>query len=341
MKRKLVRELALISLPLLFIAGAAWLLPRAGLRKPVPAPDNGPARLEFDAFAPVELSALDVYRGVDWAVKTSVRMKGQLQVPAALKANSIGQGLSSDARIVYRVGKKWHSAAALPNNFSPISQGFDMSSGAKTLNLDLETVPAAAQEIRLRGKFTESHDYKGVWPAGVKKPANYAKVDKFHSFTIESKPFDVPVQAPGQGRPRPTASRETGVSVVKASYESDNGTGLRVQLRRDPKFGKPEKFAGAALISMRLLDGKGRELDICEAAGRPASGYSLGAANDDELQLPDSDFVNLYLFGHRRGEQPCGGWKKYHGPFTLEAVISAQQRWPVVVKVPVPASVAR
>lgn len=337
MKRKLVRELALISLPLLFIAGAAWLLAGSG-RALLPARvDNGPARLEFDTFEPVAVSAMDVYQGVECIVKTSVRMKGKLQVPTALKPYSIMQVWTDDYRIVYRIGKTWKRAAALSGNRDPVSQGFNLASGAQTFELNLETVPAGAEEIRFRGKFTEFHKYQGAWPAAVKPPANYSKVGKSHRFTVESKPFDVLVKAPGQQQPRPTVSRETGVSIVKASYETESGIGLRVQLRRAPKFGKPANYQGSSLISLKLIDGKGRKLDVCETAGSPSENSDMAIIDRDDLNLPDTDFI---VGWSKRGQQPCGGWKKFNGPFTLEAVISDEQRWPITVKVPVPTSVA-
>ena len=342
MNRKLGRELALISLPLVIIGGAAWLLPRGGLHKSVSAPDNGPARLEFAAFKPIEVSPMEVYQGVNWKVGTSVAMKGKLQVPALWKPYSIAQGLSEDCRIVYRISKQWKEAPALPGNLDPIAPGFGL--GERTLSLHLETVPSNAQEVRLRGKFTEDHIFRGALPPGWKPPANYKKYGKSHDFRIESKPFDLLVKAPGQPMPRPTASRETGVRVIKSSYNEGEKLGegmiMSVQLRRDAKFGQPKNYEGASLISLQLLDGQGRTIDVCEAAGsRTTDNISMGQMNRDGLGLPASDFTVTPRIGYGRGELPCGGWKKVRGPYQLRAVISDQYRWPIVVDVPVPSAI--
>lgn len=292
MKRKIIREITLISLPIIFIAGAAWLFAGNG-RTLLPAKfDNGPAWLEFEPFKPVKVSAADVYQGVDYEVATAVSMKGKLRVPTVLKPYAIMQVWTNNYRIIYRIGKKWKRAAILPGDATPISQGFDLSSGTQTLNLHLETVPTNAQEIRFRGKFTEFHEYSGVLPPGWTPPKNYVKIGKFHNFTVESKPFDVLVQAPDQQRPRPTASRETGVSVVKASYDASMGEGIRLQLWRAPKFGKPESVMAASLLSLKLLDGQGHPLDICEANGSPTYGNSnMAFTNREGLNIPDTDFV--------------------------------------------------
>ena len=124
MKCALGREIVLISLPLLAIGGAAWLFAGGG-RALLPAKDDeGPLRIEYSPLEPIEVAPKDAYQGVDWAAKTSVQLRGKMQVPSGWKLEQMMEVWTNDYRIIYREGEQWKRAPALPGNRSEISQGF-------------------------------------------------------------------------------------------------------------------------------------------------------------------------------------------------------------------------
>ena len=230
MRRKLGREIALISLPLLIIGAAAWLLAGNG-RALLPARfDNSPARLEFSAFESLEVAPMNVYQGYAWTGQIHFWKRGKFDVPASWTLFTSGFRKTGNYRLVYRQDTKWKEVEATS---SEIVDAFS-DGNSQTFSVNLKTVPANADEVHLRGKFEWVEMYSGVLPTGWNAPPNFARHGLRNIFTLPAQPFDVTIVAPGQPRPRPVASRETGIGVVKASYGVYDEIGVSAQLRQKP-----------------------------------------------------------------------------------------------------------
>lgn len=323
MKPKLMREFALISLPLILIGGAAWLFAGQG-RSLLPARfDNGPARLEFSPFEEVELKPLEIYDGYDWATQSEVNVRGKWGDLPGLKAVG-GSSPTAQMRLIYRVGKSWKQAPRVDSNKISVT---NQIIGGRQLGfrVNLETIPPNAEEVRLRGHFEAENYYKGTLPAGWKPPKNLRSFGLNHLLTLQSKPFDLIIKTPNQPLPAPHASRAPELEFVAAGwYYRPNVNDLYVRLRATENRGSSQEWKDLTAISLSMRDAKGKEITFVDSYGAKLtiSGWKyLDRANYPTL--PSNEAVYEIAYG-----EPSQGWPAVEQPITVDAQLSDGTAWP-------------
>ncbi len=326
MKRKLGRELLLISLPLLIIGATTWLVSGGG-RALLPARfDNGPLKLEISPFQQVELSPADVYEGFDWAAKTSVQERGKLDALANLK--SVGaSGPFGQVQLVYRKGTGWKAAPKVDSKgWATIRNA--ISDEGLTLKVKLERVPPDAEEVRLRGRVESSLDYVGVLPPGTKLPPQFRSAGKMYSVNLQSKPFDLLIKGPSQPMPNPQVARVPDLEFVAAGwyYQSDVNFGL-VRLRT--RDGQTRQWNNLRVLSYSLRDKSGKQIVFVDKNGvtRPVDGWSYIFRNNYP-DLPENEAI----FDFTPFDEPIGGWWSVKEPISLDALVTDGESWPLRVR---------
>ena len=327
MRRKLGREIALISLPLLIIGAAAWLLAGNG-RALLPARfDNGPARLGFSAFERVELEPFDVYQKFDWGTKATVSEIGKFDVPASWKGVG-GTGIRiPNLRLVYRVGQKWRAITPpKKTRWYMTTRNLD---GVLSIKVDLQGVPFEAEEVRLRGAFQSGVIFRGTLPAGWNSPPNIKNYGPRHEYEILSPDFDILVKSPGQPLPSPRVAPVPDLEFVAAGwYYKPSIYYLLVRLRT--RDGQKRKWNNLQVLSYSLRDSAGREIVFVNKKGTPQRESDwVYIYRNNYPELPEDEAIFDLIFGN---SEPRGGWENVKGPMTLEALVSDGKSWPLRVR---------
>lgn len=327
MKRKLGRELALLSLPLIFIIGAAWLLAGSG-RSLLPARfDNGPARLEFDAFEPVEVKPFDVYKELDWGAVTKVQERGEFNVPPTWKRWGTDLLSFPDVRLVYRVGEQWQRVPH-PKNVRWYSTNQNLDTDKLTFKVDLKGVPDVADEVRLRGKFRGGASFRGSIPTGWKSPPNVKHAGLNHFFDTESRPFDISIKSPDQPLTAPRAAHVPDLEFVAAGwYYEPSIYYFLVRLRR---LDTTVPWTNLQVLSYELRDANGKEVILVDKSGKKQQ-------EDNFLYIYPNNYPDLrkdealFEFVGHKGE-PAKGWSSVKQPLALDALVTDGTSWPLRIR---------
>ena len=173
--------------------------------------------MTFSAFEPVELAPFDVYQKFDWGAKATVSEIGKFGVPATWKRITTGLLFFDEVRLVYREGTQW-TRIPYEENYKLYSTVQNLDTGLLTFKVNLEKVPATAQEVRFRGNFHSGAGFRGPIPPGWKSslPVKHAGLN--HYFDLESKPFDVLVKGPNDALPNPQAAPVPDLEFVAAGW---------------------------------------------------------------------------------------------------------------------------
>ena len=327
MKRKLGREIALISLPIILTGGAAWLVAGGG-RALLPARfDNGPARLEFSPFEPVELTPLEIYDGYDWAVQSATKVRGKWPILPGLQ-NKGGSAPTAVMRLNYRIGETWKQAPRVDSQKMSVTN--QIIGGPKlVLRVNLETVPPNADEVRLRGYFGAEEFYKGTPPTGWKPPPNLKSYGLNHLLQLQSQPFDLTIKAPNQPMPAPHATRVPDLEFVAAGwYYRPNINDLYIRVRATENREHALKWGNLNVISFSMRDGAGKKISFVEGNGDKIEFHTwryLDRANYPNL--PSDEAIYEIVYG-----DPAQGWANVQQPITLDALVTDGVSWPLRVR---------
>ena len=328
MKRKLGRELGLISLPLIFIGAAAWIFAGGG-RALLPAKfDNGPARLEFSKFEAVELTPFDVYQKFDWGAKTTVSEFGKFGAPANWKRMSTNLLFFDEVRLVYREGAQWKRVPE-EKNFKLYSTVQDLDTNLLTFKVNLKRVPATAQEIRFRGNFRSGAGFRGPIAPGWKSSLKVKHAGLNHDFDLKSKSFDVLVKGPNDALPNPQVAPIPDLEFVAAGwYYKPSVYSLLVRLRT--RDGQKLKWNKLRVLSHSLRDKAGQEIVFVNEKGTPQRESDwVNIYRHNYPDLPENEAIFGLDFGNSK---PRGGWENVKGPMTLDALVSDRKWWPLRVR---------
>jgi hypothetical protein len=194
MKSRFAREMSLLLLPVLLLGAFGWWKTRGGdlthfgLQDPL---STGKVRIEYEPFQVEPLTALEAAQGYDWKVRTQIKTVGRLNVPPALVLwIQLNRRRQIQIRIDYRRGKKWRRAPIGPKTMSVTT---DATKSAQILRFHLDAVPPDAEEVRLRGRFTQTQIYQGTPPAGWVMPPGMFRSGADFKYPIQSKPFDIEI----------------------------------------------------------------------------------------------------------------------------------------------------
>jgi hypothetical protein len=195
MKSRLGREIGLLLLPVLFIGAFGWWKSRGGdltlfgVQDPLPA---GQVRIEYEPFQVEPLTALEAAQGYDWKVRTQIKTVGRLNLPPALILwIQFNRQRQIQIHIDYRRGKKWKQTRLGPKTVSVTT---DASKTAQILRFHLEAVPPDADEVRLRGRFTQTQTYQGTPPPAWVMPPGMFRSGSDFKYPVQSKPFDIEIK---------------------------------------------------------------------------------------------------------------------------------------------------
>ena len=325
MKRKIGRELLLISLPLRAIGGAAWLFAGGGrtvVAPLVPALDNGLARLVFSSFEAASVTPYDVYKGYEWSATTKVSERGKFGTPASWKRWGTSVLWSPDMRLVCRKGDKWQQVRHDKGvHWYTTNQNLDTN--VVTVKVDLTGVPADADEVRLRGRFDGGASFRGPIPPGWKSPLKVKHAGLNHYFDLASQPFDFAVKTPDQALPNPQVARVPDLEFVAAGwYYKPNIYEALVRLR---KYDRGRKWSNLSILSYSLRDGDGKEIVFVDDKGKPRKTDSFIYRHDFPQLSKDEAIFEFAGFA----SEPKGGWSNVKQPVTLDAQVSDRTSWPL------------
>ena len=334
MKKRWGRELVLLALPIVLLGGVAWYRTRGA---PLPALSNpfapGPSRLEYSRFVPIKITPLDVAQGYDWGAQTNLKEAGKLDVPANWRDDHFGNwGDTRELRLVYRIGTQWKVA---PRPVKGEASFQTIIGEQETLKANLKTVPREAEEVRLRGKFSALHLYRGPIAPGWKAPRNL-EIKTYglnHFVTVESATFDIPVKAAGEAWPDVIVSRVQKIEAVEGKWLRDAfGEVIMVRFRAKP---------GADVETPLQCRVPVRELSYLDATGHPFQVFQdaksmaeagIGGSMRDWIGpgLPaDQEVIALAM----RDAQPRGGWGRIKMPITVTGTVSDGKCWPTPFRV--------
>jgi hypothetical protein len=357
MKKNWTREISLLSLPVLLLAGVAVWKEQGGnlsaltFKNPF---DPGPFRLECAPFEQATLTPFEVAQGYTWKTRTVVEIKGDPKVPAGAVPASPDQGFAPAANVIYRRGKVWKEASSSPGKY-PVSFGMGVGNSSTTtgftFSANLESVPRDVEEIRLRGYIGGYRCYSAaVPPVGV--PRNLLRFSiRGWDVNTKSKPFDIEIMGPQHPLATPMVDRKSPIEFKEAKWLDATTSGvtsgatpgappvdtflLHLRHMKNPNW-IDQFLTGPGSINLRklrLFDADGRAIDLYLKNGKKSDANSFYLSFLNQYRqgppMPKSDIV-IDLFAD--GIAPKKSWQSYKQPLRLEVEVSDGSCWPAKIR---------
>ncbi len=346
MKRHLGRELALLTLPVLVVAAAAWWK-ASGASSPL---NNGPLRLYSTGFKAVEPSPLEVSKGLVFKAKADLQVVGDPHFPIwnQVKVGPIWGTI--ETHLEYRTGQKWIKA---PWNSGTSSQWLGGPPNDMSVALKLNGIPTAAQEVRLRGSLQYTQPYSGPIPDDWKKPKNFVSLGTDWGLELPPYTYNISIKKPGQPMPAPVVSKVPLVELKDTACFSEDDFDYNDKPERQPRFflhlhhlSNPNwhQKPNVAIHNVHIYDREGQEIQLYYMWSRLSNGRPRPAIED---LYRGSGYAGIYD-QQPFSSQMAGGdaavpvfserlatarpWKSYKQPFTIEAQVSDGFCWPRKVR---------
>jgi hypothetical protein len=341
-KRRLGRELALLTLPVLVIAGiACWKASGGSL--PI---NHGPLRLSSSGFEPIQPSPLEVSKGLVFKAKANMEVLGDPRFPlwSDVKVGPVWGEIGT--HLEYRTGQNWIETQWKPGN-GP--QWLGGPPGEMSVAAKLSQIPASAQEVRLRGSLKYRQPYSGPVPDDWKKPKNFVKLASDWGLVLPPYNFTISIKKPGQPMPSPIVSKIPQVELRDTACFSENYLDINGKGERQPRFffhlhhlSNPSwnQNPQVSIDNVHIFDGNGREIQLYNlyslVGGKPklVSENDNGGGGDSRTYnfnpgMASDDVVHIVI---APWHVPARPWKSYKQPFIVEAEVSDGFCWPKKVR---------
>jgi hypothetical protein len=343
MKRPFGRELALLLLPVALLGVVAL----SGRQFPNPF-DPGPIRIEYLSLDKVELNPYDVWRGYDWGARVNLRVRGNTGLPASLEVdeNHPSVAMLSNRRLEYLQNGVWkQSTDRLAIRQEDMTSSTNWKIAPVTIRVRLKSIPADADEVRMRGIYTMWRTFKGTPPPGWRPPQNFRSSGAGHMLEIASQPFETTIKGPNDPMPSPQVSRQSYLQLVKAKWVYDTSrnrvTGrtsstdrIAFHLRETSGQNLFASFLSLQVADFVLKDASGKPITLYMDRGSSRS-YPVTFRFwmlDRQSYFPQFP-KNEAGFSVLNDYSPSGGWAKVKQPMTLEAKVSDGKSWPLQIRV--------
>ncbi len=336
MKKRLGRELWWMTAPVVLLGGGAWWFNhRASLRA---EQTKGPPRLSPLTWERVAVTPSDVAQGYKFAVKTQVKLWGEVEAPRPFYTFTPQYWIEPKTfHLEYRprAAQQWKEARAAKDE---LPYSFLIADSGVTVRFRLSSVPHDAQEVRARGYFKISRSFQA--PSSWAPTSGYFKTTenskyKYRFWSVAAHaPFDIVVKRPDEPFPRPQVSRQAGFQFVEARWFSSTprGNDILVRVRKQQMSGMNEQL-NLSLLEFGLLDANGRRIRLFDNNGTGSeiwpAGFGMRNRSSLGAKLPIGDDVFNVVWT----EAPRGGWKTVKTPISLHLRLSRENAWPLDINV--------
>jgi hypothetical protein len=343
MKHPLGRELALLSLPVLLLGGVAL----SGRQFSNPF-DPGPIRIEYLSLDKVELNPYYVWRGYDWGARINLRVRGNTGLPTSLEVDENYPSVAtlSNRQLEYLQNGVWkQSSDRVAIRQEDMTSSNNWKIAPVTIRVRLKSVPADADEVRMRGTYTMWRTFKGTIPPGWRPPQNLLASGAGYTFQIASQPFEATIKGPNDPMPSPQVSRQSYLQLVKAKWVYNTW--------RNPVTGRTSSTDRIALhlretsgqnVFASFLSLQVADFVLKDANGKPITLYmERGSSRSSPVTfrfwMPDRQSYfpkfprNEAGFSVLNDYAPRGGWSRVKQPMTLQAKVSDGKSWPLQIRV--------
>lgn len=339
--KRLGREIALLTLPVLIFCGMALWKTRGGSMAQIQgAPSDiysGKPRLEIGEIKPLEMTPWDVAQGFVWGIDAKVWQGGQSPVAPGV----VGTGGSSwgETNVFYKRGARWIEAKSsddlsLTRQINGQTKFFGdfVSRLDKEIKVRLNGVPHNAEEVRLRGYFNQTNEYPSAGCSGVSNGPNWKiYLPRGCGFTMHSQPFDIPIVSKKEAWPKPNVSQETPLEFVDAKWIIDsNIEDFVLQIRH--KDGSAWNIKSVVGQNIQIFDGDKKPIELIDSRnGTKTRIYNFGSYAQDHFspqRAPSDLFIPVVWV---EDIAPKVGWSNVKFPLTLRAEISDGTCWPLKI----------
>ncbi|HEX8465122.1 MAG TPA: hypothetical protein VF627_10945 [Abditibacterium sp.] len=297
---------------------------------------SGKPRLEIGEIKPLEMTPWDVAQGLVWGIDATIWQGGQSPVaPGVKRAEYVIN--SGDAHVFYRRGARWITAKktgwpAMRRIDKDAQQFGDFALRRHIqIKVNLDEVPRDAEEVRLRGFFEQMNTYVDAGCRGISGGAGWSFHGRGCRFTMQSKPFDIPIVNTKGAWPAPKVSRQSTLKLVDAKWIDDPYSSFFVlQVRH--KDGSEWKNRYLAVHDAKVLDAKQQPLELLTGRIKwKQQIYNFSGLDSTRFspQIPKSDHVFQVL--DLESTAPRQGWENVKFPLTLRAQVSDGTCWPLKI----------
>jgi hypothetical protein len=296
---------------------------------------SGKPRLEIGEIKPLEMTPWDVAQGFVWGIDAKFWQRGQSPVAAGVKRVDYTIN-SGHARVFYRRGGRWTAVKktgwSVMQRIDKEAQHFGNFALRRHIQIkvNLDDVPRDAEEVRLRGFFEQMNNYIGVGCSGISGGNGWSFHGRGCRFTLQSKPFDIPIMKAKSAWPNPNVPRETQLKFVDAKWIDASAKFFVLRMRhKDGSEWKNRylavhdaKFFDANLQPLELLTGRIKwKSQIYNFRGLDPARFSPQITKGDHVfEVVDPESV-----------APRQGWENVKFPLTIRAEVSDGTCWPIKI----------